>query len=48
MLISTCYNIVLVDEYGWMSSYGGEGENGLAIVFDDSFEHEVTHKGLMT
>jgi hypothetical protein len=28
-----------------MHSYGGSGEDGLAIVFDDSFEHEVVHRG---
>ena len=35
-----------VDSRGWVHSYGGlRGEDGLAIVFDDSFEHEVVHRG---
>jgi Aspartyl/Asparaginyl beta-hydroxylase len=28
---------------GWVSSYGAG--DGHAIVFDDSFEHEVVHNG---
>jgi len=45
LLITFLLCVYAVDGAGWMHSYGGSGEDGLAVVFDDSFEHEVVHRG---
>ena len=48
---ATDYHVLVNKKYrthnfsGWVSHYGGSGEDGQAIVFDDSFEHEVVHTG---
>lgn len=45
LLVTFLLCVYAVDGAGWMHSYGGSGEDGLAVVFDDSFEHEVVHRG---